>query len=345
MKKYLMHRLRSTMFLTITLCILAVILVELSVSMWVGSFYEWMEEAKEPIQYRRLQIEGFEIIMFILGAMCTAIPIVELGDIKSKRNADLIYSLPVSRIKMALAHYLSGLIQIFAVYTVSYVTMYIKIITSPLYSWVQSPSALIGGYFALLGAGVAIYSIFMAVFNVANTMIDGCVFIAVWAFLVSAFVIAIGKFNVETSDIFKLNFISYLPAEYFYPHAALFISDVFYSLIVGIKPYYHYANYTIAWGVVGIICAAVYFVTFTKKRTEELEGPSDTLFGYRVILPISVFSMTQALDDAIISFVFAILIGVVGYMIYRRSFKIKKQDIITISAICAFTGLSMILFS
>ena len=342
--KYLMHRLKSTFFLTLALCILAAIIMSVSVSMWVGNFYEWIDYTKESIEVKRLRIDNFGMIIFILGAAVTVMPVVELGDMKNKRNADLIYSLPVSRLKMALAHYLSGLIQIFAIYTVAYATMYIEIVSSPLYSWVQSPAALIGCYFALLGVGAAVYSIFMAIFNSANTVVDGCVFITVWSMLVALFAIALGEFNVETHDIFRLDFINYIPAERLYPHSALAISEFFYSLIVGNKTYYYYVNCAVFWSAVGIVCAVVYFFSFKKKRTEELGSLSDTVFGYKVILPIAVFSMTQALDESFISHIFAILLGVVGYMIYRRSYKIKKNDIITIAAICAFTSVFMGIF-
>jgi uncharacterized membrane protein HdeD (DUF308 family) len=74
------------------------------------------------------------------------------------------------------------------------------------------------------------------------------------------------------------------------------------------------------------------------KRAEEIGDLSSTVFGYKVLIPLGVFSMTQAFDEDIVSFIFAALLGVVGYMIYRRSFKIKKNDLITIGAIILCTG-------
>ena len=339
--KYLMHRLRSTFFLTLILCVLAVIIMEVSVSLYVGTHFEWIEETHESYETRMLRISNFGIVAFILGAACTLMPVVELGDMKSKRNADVIYSLPVSRGKMALAHYLSGLIQIFAIYTSAYVTMYIKVVTSHLYHWVQSPGALIGCYFALLLAGIALYSIIMAIFNSANTVADGCVFVAVWSFLIGSLFIALSEFNVETGDILGIDFINYLNSEYLYPYSSLSLSEFFYSLIVGARAETDHINASIFWIVIGIVCAAVYFFSFKKKRTEELGDLSNTVFGYKVILPVAVFSMTQAFDESFLSFIFAILLGVVGYMIYRRSFKIKKYDLITIAAITAVTSVAM----
>ena len=107
-KKYLIHRLKETFLLTLVLCIFAVIVMSTFTSLWLGTYFEWIDGYDEPIEVRRLRIEGFGLIAFIIGAACTLMPVVELGDMKNKRNADVIYSLPVSRGKMAIAHYLSG---------------------------------------------------------------------------------------------------------------------------------------------------------------------------------------------------------------------------------------------
>ena len=125
------------------------------------------------------------------------------------------------------------------------------------------------------------------------------------------------------------------------PHSAFFVTDVFHGILTGNEVQLEYYDYAILWCIVGIICAAVYFRSFKNKRAEVLGDISDTAFGYKVLIPVGVFSMTQAFDEDIISFIFAALLGVVGYMIYRRSFKIKKNDLITVGAIILCTGVIM----
>ena len=343
-KKYLIHRLKETFLLTLVLCIFAVIVMSTFTSLWLGTYFEWIDGYDEPIEVRRLRIEGFGLIAFIIGAACTLMPVVELGDMKNKRNADVIYSLPVSRGKMAIAHYLSGFIQAAAIFTAAYVTFFIKIVTSRLFSHAESPGALIGCYFALLAAGLAVYSIIMAIFNSANTVIDGCVFAAVWSFLICAFVIALCELDINMDGAIGINSISDLRVELLMPHGSFGIADFFNDLVVGRAPDTDHVKSVVMWFIVGIAATAVYYFSFKRKRVEELSDISDTFFGYRVILPISVFSMTQAFDDDLLSYIFAILLGVVGYMIYRRSFKIKRKDIITVGAIVAATLLLIMIF-
>ena len=347
LRKYLTHRLRSTMVLTLVLCIFAVILVMTSVSVSVWTSLDWFDQngnrLAEPIRSQDVSINNFGIVAYIIGAMCTFAPIVELGDMKNKRNADLIYSLPVSRSKMAIAHYVSGAIQIFAVYTVSYITMVLKVLTSENVRFIQQREMLFVCYFVLLGVGIGLYSIFMAVFNSANTVIDGCLFIGAWSILPALFLIALGDFDGETGGAFGLSILEriFVSEDLLMPHSALVVCDNFYSILVGDKTFTRYAEAAVAWSIVGIICAAVYFYSFTKKRTEEIGDISSTAFGYKVLLPIGVFSMTQAFDEELTCLILAALIGVVGYMIYRRSFKIRKPDIITLAAVLLFTEVSM----
>ena len=332
--KYLTHRLRSTMVLTLVLCIFAVILVMASVSVSVWTGLDWFDQngnrLAEPIKVQNVSINGFGMVAYIIGAMCTFAPIIELGNMKNKRNADLSYSLPVSRAKMAIAHYASGALQIFAVYTVSYITMVLKVLTSENVRFIQQREMLFVCYFVLLGVGLGLYSIFMAIFNSANNVLDGWMFVGAWSILPALFLIALGDFDGETGGAFGLSILEriFVSEDLLMPHSALVVCDNFYSILVGNEIFTKYAEAAVAWSVIGIICAAVYFYSFTKKRVEELGNISGTAFGYRVLLPIGVFSMTQAFDEELTCLILAALISVVGYMIYRRSFKIRKPDII-----------------
>lgn len=340
-RKYLTHRLRSALILTIVLCILAVIIMQVSTSVYTWNHLDWYDahgqRLEEPITVRKTSISGFEFLAFILGAMCTLMPIVELGEMKSKRNADLIYSLPVSRAKMALAHYASGLINIFTVYTVAYAVMTYNILTSPNAYLLRSKATLITAYFALFAVGVCIYSIFTAIFNSANTVVDGCLFVAAWSIIIPLFYIALNDFTsifTNLENFFKMN----LNEDSLMPHSAFFVVGYFHDMLVGEEVLRSAYAYIPVWCIVGIVCAAVYFYSFARKRAEEIGDLSSTVFGYKVLIPLGVFSMTQAFDEDIVSFIFAALLGVVGYMIYRRSFKIKKNDLITIGAIILCTG-------
>ena len=344
-KKYFTHRVRSSLILTLVLCLLAVIIIQFSVSIYMANDNVWYDDdgniLDKPIEVRRLRIHNFGTVAFILGAICTVAPVLELSGFKNKRNADTLYALPVSRQKVALAHYLSGLLQIFAVYTCAYISLAVCIFTSDYVSELTSVTPFILCYFVLLIIGAGVYSIFTAIFNAANTVPDGCLFIAVWSVLPALFAIALIEFDANTDFIILRDFGAEFNEEMFMPHAALNIVNYFYSKLIGTNAGKYYIGYSIFWTAVGALLAVVYFLTFQKKRAEEIGEHSNTVFGYKVLIPIGLFSMTQAVDDKLISAILGILMAVVGYMLYRRSFKIKRNDLIVIAAIVAFTSISM----
>ena len=115
----------------------------------------------------------------ILGVLCMLIPIIELAPFKNRRNLDSLFSLPVSRRKQALAHYLNGIIQISVAFTVCCVLALIQLIA-------YKRGAIIGYfivyYFLALIVGILIYSVFMLLFDQANTVIDGILFEILGAF-------------------------------------------------------------------------------------------------------------------------------------------------------------------
>ncbi len=59
-------------------------------------------------------------ISVILAMLASIIPILETKYFKNRRNLDTLYFFPIKRSKMALVHYLCGLIQMTFAYTVTY---------------------------------------------------------------------------------------------------------------------------------------------------------------------------------------------------------------------------------
>jgi hypothetical protein len=329
------------MLFTAVLCILAVILVQSSVSIYIGTYYEWDEGTQTSIEYEAVNIANFGIIAFILGAACTVMPILELSGLKNKRNLDTLYALPVSRSKMALTHYLSGFVQAAVIYTVAYITLVLKIIASPFFDCIHSPILLLPCYFVVLLAGLTVYSIFIAIFNSANTIADGCFFMAVWSLLPMFFVMAMEEFESKTSGMISIQVIDSNSGFVMYPHAAMAITENFFRILTGRRDYSRsYTKEFIFWAGIGVILAGVYFYSFVHKRAEKINDSSDTFFGYRTIIPIIVFCLSLSTDSDPLSLIFAVLASVVGYMLYRRSFKIKIRDIAVTACVIAFVRIS-----
>lgn len=94
------------------------------------------------------------------------------------------------------------------------------------------------------------------------------------------------------------------------------------------------------WGAIGIASAVGYVVAFVKKGAEKAGEISSSLFGYKLLIPIYGYSLLMLFDwlefDSLDFMVVLIFIAmVIGYIIYRRSFRLKASDLI-------FTGCGVI---
>ena len=84
----------------------------------------------------------------------------------------------------------------------------------------------------------------------------------------------------------------------------------------------------VAWGFIGILCCVGYFITATKKRAESVGDISTSRFGYRFLIPLLGYAlfMADGMDGVYTLIVYILML--IGYVVYRRSFRIQKKDII-----------------
>lgn len=286
---------------------------------------------------------GFYTTLF--AVLCSIIPIFELYVFKSRRNLDTMFTLPVSRTKMLFAHLLNGWIHIMLAYIAEGL-----IIFTALYQkrdWVNE-NYFWKYYLGLLVVGLAVYLFFSFVFSQGNTIIDGMVFMAAWIFaFVMPFVVAndiiryLDKTYVINSSL--LNWIDriidsttvYSP----FNNITILLSDfmeikdpsstfIYYMDLINL--YKIEANIAVAFlCVVGIVSFVLLYFTFKKQRVEKVEDISNSPIGYKFLIPFYVISFMLVEYDPLMV-VICVIGMLVAYIIYRRTFRIKKWDIIMI---------------
>ena len=86
------------------------------------------------------------------------------------------------------------------------------------------------------------------------------------------------------------------------------------------------------WGVIGIAAAVGYVYRFAKKGAEKAGEISESWLGYKILIPIYGYCLIFLVSDfSVLSWlIFALMI--IGYVVYRRSFRLKKSDICGIVA-------------
>ena len=236
---------------------------------------------------------------------------------------------------MALAHYLNGLIQILTVHTVVVFAVFLRL---QAYIEYFNLAGLIPYYFLSLPLIVIMYSICSFVFMEANTVADGVVFEVIYIFILSLVALSLG-------DVLNIEYFRYYAGDYLLFSPMMELTN-YYERIVEKRNSSLSSGYWISYSVWCILGAASFvgFVkTFTTHKIEKIGGISDSPFGYRVLIPLLTLCFFILTEDFLDVFYLGLIILVVGYIIYRRSFRLKRSDIIAIVAALILSALGNIL--
>ena len=275
-------------------------------------------------------------ISTVLGFLCTLVPILELSAFKNRRNLDTLYFFPIKRWKMALAHYLSGFLQIATVHTVCFFHSFGFYL---LYTDCFDLRFMIPYYFASLGLGILLYSIFMFINSQANTVVDGVIFSILWMFAFYLLLqLAAGVLQSRLGDDFVYEVLK-APFNWSSVYSPLNNVTVIFQRVIHInqtssssiaKTYFSELYMVAVWGVLGVGAIVGYFLTFTKKGAQKAGEVSTTFFGYRTLIPLYCITLLWLSMLSLIFMVFIIAMTIVGYVIFRRGFKFKLPDILSI---------------
>ena len=282
---------------------------------------------------------GIYILAIIMGVFCTLMPFLELSGFKNRRNLDTLYFFPIKRSHMALAHYLSGAIQAVFIYSVCFLAAWVLLVLNTNYfalgyMWLY--------YLLSVLVGLMIYSIMSFIFMQANSVVDGAIFCGLWAFVLY---LALWVVRVYFLRSFLIETEYWAESADFSPWGIVYAPinnlTVIFQDIIEVNRHAHPYDYTDAyaarylkemymffiWGALGIAAAVGYFMTFAKKSAHKAGEISDSWFGYRTLIPAYGYMLILTVRSVdILSFIIIALM-VLGYAIYRRSFKLKKSDI------------------
>ena len=295
---------------------------------------------------------GIYMLAYLLCFLCTLIPILELSIFMSRKNIDTLYSVPLKKPALALAHYISGMIQIFTVYSVTFLSVYIHLELQTNYFRLE----YMGGYYllSLLFALVA-YSVFMFLFMQANTVTDGILFFALWTLGMLLVELAMGNElwdfapDIMPSASSKcragIGWIEiYSPIDRLTVIFRSFIEEKNNdSSITQYAPIYMQQIYMFfVWVLLGALAAVGYFVSFIRKSADRIGEISDSWFGYKLMIPVIGYVCLIDCDGLHGETVLVFIAMLAGYVIYRRGFKLKVWDYIMIACGLPFVIVGML---
>jgi hypothetical protein len=327
-KRYVLYRIKNSILRTLIFTILSILVTQTVI--------------RDCIDLRRVEdrTSGLFIFATILGIVASLIPFIELAGFKNRRNLDTLFFFPIKREKMALAVYISGLFQVIVIYTVTYVAGALFLATNTDYF---ALGYMLPYYFLSLLLGAVIYSVFMFLFTEGNTVADGVLICLLWIFLLNTASYTVIRQCVEqklwpTSTAMNLTEwgIIYTPIN----HLTVLFQDLIEinhpsrwdRSVVSIK---EHSYMFFVWGAVGIAAAIGYVFRFAKKGAEKAGEISTSWLGYRILIPIYGYCLilltaSDSGPSTMSLLTFALMI--IGYVIYRRSFRLKKSDIIVTAA-------------
>ena len=316
------------------------------------NYKEITDEEIVTVKYRSLALSTSVTIIIALSVI---VPICMFALLKKKRNLDCIYSLPITKRGIVIVHYAVGGVTVLVPFVCSYVA---TLVCHASYGGFASLGYgyLLSHFAICLLMGFVLYSICVFVFERANTVVDGVIFIGIY--MVGLYFLVWGIESLMRSAEDWRYWLSLLND----PSGATYISGQHYYFAMhedcAIPAYifcellsqYEYCAETLYscvthwsydgtvfwfcfWSVVGVAAAVLTFVLADKKKTESAEEISSSAFGYKVLIPLLAFPIIIA--DGILygEFTEALLITVgsaVAYTVYRRGVRYKKSDYIIV---------------
>lgn len=319
--RYLSYRLKQSWLRTLIFTVLSVIFTQNV----MHSELSWEQPRS-----------GLFIHAVILGILCTVIPILEIAEYKNRRNLDAFYSFAISRKSLALLHFICGWIQVVAIYTVTYLA---GVITLLAYDTRFLLIYLIPYYFCSLALGLILYAVFLFLFNEGNTESDGAFFCFIGIFELAMILTLVDILLRDFSNSgLSLPFDTFWGCVY-EPIDSLTV--LFQHWLHGGEPsrgalQVQKESYMFAlWALIGIAAVIGYFYTFIHKRAEKIGDLSTSWFGYKTMIPICTFSLFH-MGFTGTGVVFVMILMLAGYFIYRRSFKLRRSDIIVFGCMLLF---------
>ena len=323
--RYLVYRLKKSALRTLIFTLLSLLLTQTATVSGISGFYP---------EYHNV---GLHMHAVVLSIFCTLIPMLETEAFKNRRNLDTLYFFPIERKKMALVHYISGLLQILVIYSIPFFTAWIYLEAQTNYF---ALGYMLPYYFLSLLLGVVMYSFFIFVFGQANTVVDGGLFCILW--IVAPYLVASAILNLDAFDEMSWRLKSIIQ-EWGFTYASINNLTVIFQELIEVNKQVHeggfvasYATYYrqmwyvfLIWGAVSVASAVGYFTTFVNKGAEKAGEISDSIFGYKLLIPMCGYSLMVLIGTVDVITAFMVLaLMVIGYIIYRRSFRFKISDYI-----------------
>ncbi len=346
--RYFKHHAKDTLIRAAIIAFICLVIVTM-VAQGVNETYTNQKDYSEnwyvynyPEDYVWSLDPNLGFFVAISAILTTLLPMLELSCFNNRKYLDSAFSFPIARISLISVNLINGFLQFLAAYTLSFIWYAIALL--PCADKINYP-ALWSFFFISLLCSLFYYSVNAFFFSVCNSTVDGFLVAVAWQFIIALVMLTLAEmFDLNKIDSEILLTILWMPL--------VQICDYFTAISkgrsavvpdLGTDNQYAMLIYLIVIPILTALFVAGILYFFNKKRTESAGEVSSTPFGYKTLLPVcSGMLIYWAFEgEAPILAIFALIFSTVGYIIYRRTVKLKVFDIIVIAAcfVCFVMGL------
>ena len=304
---------------------------------------------------------GLACYAVLLCVLCTVVPVMQFSYRMKQRSVDLWYSLPITRKQLVLVRTLAGLLLVFVPFTIAYwpgvaiVAMRCNELASSVRGFHFQYIHYLSCFAQMLLLGTCLFGVNAFLFTRGNSMFDGIFFILGWAILVPLFVVVLnddfafdfywqgasGRQTWVNSSLFFTYFFTYSPVAW---------TGVAFEKLITVGAFFDNEFHFMVTSILGVLeGAAAYLALFLladKDKSENVGQISSSRMGYKVLLPaleagviaLIIVSVGWGWFDwnTVFYLVLVALCALAFYFAYRRSFRLKLSDIL--SVILAFVA-------
>ncbi len=342
-RKYLWYNFKKALPLCAAIAVLSAIL---SILLSISKVYHFLDF--------RIPSEMLATPVLMCSMVAAMYPIIELSQFKNRRNIDTILFMPISRTKMAMAHWLNSVLQISII---NFVSVFAMALIYPYDLQFYAILRMLLVFLVSCLLCMMLYSIFSFIFMRANTVADGVIFMVIYSCI--GMIIANGFCRFFEIKPLFLNY------SYFFPLSPVmviteiiesldhlpdkYVFENFFEIFGFVEPEKCNGSWTIGtislnfaekfalifWPIIGALSFVGYILGFSMQKPERIGDVSDSPFGYRVLLPVCAlfgFLIVSKFNTCMLTFI-ALLIG---YAVYLRGSKPKTADIVSFAATSLF---------
>lgn len=335
--RYFCYHFKKNIIILIVMIIFCLLITGLGIHrQYISIAPHTIEGNTEKTEQVIRHIFSLNVLPYCMTLMSVTMAALELAGFTNKRNIDTWFSFPIDRWKLLLIHASNGFFYMLISYLASSVCGFV-VLNKYRSECHLDMSAYWTAVAIVFLIGILFYGVCLFAFVNANNIFDGLVFIVLYSYLPSVIASVLSAClrhhtTIESGLLGMLgNCVSKpqldMTEEYrreMYPGMTSAALNGLSSKVIG----------EWFWILTGVLAIAGLVILFTRKKAEKIGGISDSLFGYRILIPVTSALLILTTSSIVFSVWKGLMIGLIvfiAYVVFRRGVRLKILDIIVIA--------------